>query len=104
VHVVYSLIRYTISEPSEEWEREVLAFIHAIDRDTSLRGRVSYRCLKETDAVSYCHVAAAVNDGAVEDLKQRPFFKTYSKRLRTVAKVGPHFTKLQVVGGTDIQL
>jgi hypothetical protein len=102
--MVYSLIRYTIIEPSEEWEREVLAFIRAIDCDTSLRGRVSYRCLKETDGLSFCHVAAAVDDAAVEDLKQKPFFKQYSARLRAVAKAGPHFTKLQVVGGTEVQL
>jgi len=39
--MIYSLIRYSVEEPSEEWEREVLVFIQAIDRDASLRGRVS---------------------------------------------------------------
>jgi hypothetical protein len=102
--VVHSLIRYTLSEPSDEWECEVLAFIRAIDSDASLRGRVSYRCLKETDGVSFCHLAAAVDDAAVEELKQKPFFKPYSTRLRAVAKAGPHFTKLQVVGATEVQL
>ena len=66
--------------------------------------RVSYRCLKETDGGAFCHLAAAVDDMAVEDLKQKPFFKPYSIRLRAVAKAGPHFTKLQVVGGTEVQL
>ena len=102
--MVHSLIRYTLSEPSDEWECEVLAFIRAIDSDASLRGRVSYRCLKETDGVSFCHLAAAVDDAAVEELKQKPFFKPYSTRLRAVAKAGPHFTKLQVVGATEVQL
>jgi hypothetical protein len=104
VHVVCSLIRYTIGEPSEEWEREVLAFIRAIDCDASLRGRVSYRCLKETDGVSFCHIAVAVDDTAVEELKQKPFFKPYSIRLRAVANAGPHFTNLRIVGGTEVQL
>jgi hypothetical protein len=54
--------------------------------------------------VSYCHVAAAVDDSAVDDLKQKPFFKPYSARLRAVAESGPDFTKLQAVGGTEIQL
>jgi hypothetical protein len=102
--MIYSLIRYAIREPSEDWEREVSAFIQAIDRDPSLRGRVSYRCLKESDGVSFCHIAAAVNDSAVEDLKERPFFKPYSAKLRAIATRGPEFTKLQVVGETEIQL
>jgi hypothetical protein len=106
--VIYSLIEYRlkehIKEHSEAWEREILAFIHAIDRDPSLRERVSYRCLKQQDGVTYCHLAAAVDDSAVDDLKRKEFFKPYSERLRTVAQSGPDFTKLQVVGGTEVQL
>ena len=102
--MVYSLIRYTVKAPTDEWEREVLAFIQAIDREPSLCGRVSYRCFRQADGVSYCHVAAAVDDSAVDDLKQKPFFKPYSARLRAVAESGPDFTKLQAVGGTEIQL
>ncbi len=102
--MIHSLIRYSISRPSEDWEREVLAFIQAIDREASLRGRLSYRCLKESDGVSFCHIAAAVDDSAVEDLKKKSFFKPYSAKLRAVAGGEPHFTKLQVVGGTELQL
>ena len=102
--MIYSLIRYTVEAPNEEWEREVLAFIQAIDGEASLRGRLSYRCLKESDGVSFCHIAAAVDDSAVEDLKKKPFFKPYSAKLRAVAWRGPEFTKLEVVGGTEIQL
>ena len=102
--MIYSLIRYSIGEPSAEWKSEVLGFIQAIDRDASLRGRVSYRCLKESDGVSFCHIAAAVDESAVEDLKKKPFFKPYSARLRVVAGGEPQFTKLQIVGGTEIQI
>jgi hypothetical protein len=102
--MIYSLIRYSINVPNEDWEHEVLAFVRAIDRDPSLRGRVSYRCLKEGDGVSFCHIAAAVNDAAVDDLKERPFFRPYSAKLRAIAKCEPEFTKMQVVGGTEIQL
>jgi hypothetical protein len=102
--MIYSLIEYRRKEPSEAWEREVVAFIQAIERDPSLRGRVSYRCLKQQDGVTFCHLAAAVDDSAVDDLKRKPFFKPYSERLRAVAETEPEFTKLQVVGGTEIQL
>ena len=102
--MIYSLIEYRIKEPSETWEREVLAFIQAIDGDPSLRGRISYRCLKQQDGVSFCHLAAASDESAVEELKRKPFFKPYSERLRAVAESGPKFTKLAVIGGTAIQL
>ena len=102
--MIYSLIEYRLKAPSEAWEREVLAFIHAIDGDSSLRGRVSYRCLKHEDGVTYCHLAAAVDDGAVNDLKRKEFFKPYSDKLRALAHSGPDFTKLQFVGGTEVQL
>ena len=102
--MIYSLIQYKLKEPSKAWEREVLAFIQEIDCDPSLRGRVSYRCLKQQDGVSFCHLAAAVDDNAIDDLKRRPFFKPYSERLRAVAANGPEFTKLDVVGGTQVQL
>ena len=102
--MIYSLIEYRLKEPSEAWEGEVLAFIHAIDREPSLRGRVSYRCLRHQDSVTYCHLAAAVDDSAVNDLKRMEFFKPYSERLRAVAQTGPDFTKLQLVGGTEVQL
>ena len=102
--MLYSFIRYTTQGPSEEWEREVNAFIAAIDGDPSLRGRISYRCFKEKDGVSFYHAAAAVDDAAVADLKEKPFFKPYSTKLRAVAKSGPEFTQMQLVGGTKIQL
>ena len=40
----------------------------------------------------------------MEDLKKKPFFKPYSAKLRAVAGGEPQFTKLQVVGGTEIQI
>ena len=41
---------------------------------------MSYRCLKHEDGVTYCHLAAAVDDGAVNDLKRKEFFKPYSAK------------------------
>jgi hypothetical protein len=102
--VIYSLIEYRIKEPSKTWESEVVPFIEAIDGDPSLRGRISYRCLKQQDGVSFCHFAAASDESAVEELKRKPFFKPYSERLRAVAESGPKFTKVAVIGGTAVQL
>src|ERR1700722_18145990 len=102
--MVYSQIRYTLHTPSEEWEREVVAFIDAVECDPSLSGRISYRSYKGPDGVSFCHMSGAADAGALADLMAKPFFKQYAARVKEVSKSGPEVTQLNLVGGTKIQL
>ena len=81
-----------------------MAFIEAIDLDPSLRGRISYRSFKGADGVSFYHMTAAEDAGAIAELREKPFFKQYAARMREVAQGGPEFTQMQLIGGTKIQL
>ena len=45
-----------------EWHREIERFIAAIDGDPELRGKISYRCMKNRDDASYFHLAAAADE------------------------------------------
>ena len=76
---------------TEEWHREVARFIAAIDGDPELKGRISYRCMKNRDDSAYFHLAAAADEAAVKALQSRDFFRTYTARTHAVA-AGGHVT------------
>jgi hypothetical protein len=85
----YSLIRYQHANGApEDWHREVARFISALDSDPELKGRISYRCMKNHGDSSYSHLAAAADDRAVQTLQSRDFFKAYQARTRQVAAGG----------------
>ncbi len=83
------MIKYQFANgTAADWHREVARFIAAIDGDPELRGRISYRCMKNRDDASYFHLAAAADDAAVKALQSRDFFKSYTERTRQVAAGG----------------
>jgi hypothetical protein len=80
------LIRYRLTNgTAEAWHQEIGKFIAALDNDPDLRGRISYRVMKNRDGSDYYHVASPADDEAVKTLQQRPFFKAYTERTRAVA-------------------
>ena len=80
------LIRYRLTNgTAEAWHQEIGKFISALDNDPDLRGRISYRVMKNRDGSDYYHVASPADDEAVKTLQQRPFFKAYTERTRAVA-------------------
>jgi hypothetical protein len=80
------MIRYQFANGSrEDWHRDIEDFIAAIGSDPELKGRISYRCMKNRDDASYFHLAAAADDQAVKALQSRDFFKRYSEKTRQVA-------------------
>jgi len=82
----YSMIKYQFANgTTEDWHREVAQFIAALDGDPELRGRISYRCMKNRDDSGYYHLAAAADDQAIKTLQSRDFFKAYQARTRAVA-------------------
>jgi hypothetical protein len=83
------IIKYQFANGSTaDWHREIARFIAAIDGDPELKGRISYRCMKNRDDSSYFHLAAATDDAAVKALQSRTFFKAYTEKTREVAAGG----------------
>ena len=87
----YSIIKYQFANGSpDDWHREVISFIAALDSDLELKGRISYRCMKNRDDAGYTHLAAAADDAAVKTLQSRDFFRHYQEKTRQIA--GGHVT------------
>lgn len=96
------MIKYQFANGTpEEWHREVSRFIAALDGDPDLKGRISYRVMKNRDDASYFHLAAAADEAAVNTLQSRDFFKHYTEKTRQVAAGGSvTVTPIEVIGQT----
>ena len=95
------VIRYTFANgKSEDWHREIGRFIAAIEADPELKGRISYRCMKNRDDQSYFHLAAASDDAAVKTLQSRDFFKAYTEKTRQVAGGEVTVTPIELIAET----
>ena len=99
------MIKYQFANGStEEWHREVGRFITALDNDPELKGRISYRCMKNRDDASYFHLTAAADDQAVKTLQQRDFFKHYTQAIRKAAANGEVVvTPIELIASTVAQ-
>jgi hypothetical protein len=97
----YSMIKYQFANgTAEDWHREVERFIAALDGDPELKGRISYRCMKNRDDSSYFHLAAADDDAAVKTLQSRDFFKAYQAKTREVAGGNVTVTPIELIAQT----
>ena len=101
----YFLIKYRLQNGSQEWtqeswNREVAAFVAAIDGDPELKGRVTYRAMKARDGADYYHLAGAVDEAAVAALQSRPFFKEYTAKIRVAGGGTVDVVPLDVVAET----
>ena len=74
------LIKYRLSNGSQdEWRQDIEQFIAALDADPALKGKISYRAMKNRDGADYYHLATAVDDDAVKALGRSEFFKAYTE-------------------------
>ena len=95
------MIKYSFANgTTADWHREIKAFIAALDGDVELKGRISYRCMKNRDDQSYFHLAAAADDAAVKTLQSRDFFKHYTEMTRKIAGGEVTVTPIEVIDGT----
>ena len=96
------MIKYRfVNGTPDEWHREVARFIAALDGDPELKGRISYRVMKNRDDASYFHLAAAADEAAVKTLQSRDFFKHYTEKTRQVAAGGEvTVTPIELIGET----
>ena len=80
------LIKYRFTDGSEEqWHQDIVRFIAALDEDPTLRGKISYRCMKHRGGSDYYHVAAAVDEQAIKALQSRGFFSRYTEQTKLAA-------------------
>ncbi|EJN13214.1 hypothetical protein PMI42_03457 [Bradyrhizobium sp. YR681] len=95
------MIRYEFRNGStEEWHREIGRFIKAIDNDPELKGRLSYRCLKNRDDGQYFHLASVTDDAAQKTLQSREFFRQYQEMTRKVAGGEVTVTPIEMIDAT----
>src|SRR5260221_6130042 len=95
------MIKYQFANgPSEEWHREIGRFIAALDNDPELKGKITYRFMKNRDDTSYYHLAAAADDHAIKTLQARDFFKHYTEKTRQVAGGDVVVTPIELIAET----
>src|SRR5437899_9581001 len=74
------MIKYQFANgTTEDWHREIGRFISALNNDPELKGKITYRCMKNRDDTSYYHLAAAADEQAIKSLQHRDFFKHYTE-------------------------
>ena len=95
------LIRYQFKSGSREaWHQHIAQFISALDNDPELKGKISYRCLKERDGTGYYHLAAASDAEAISALQSRDFFRRYTEESKAVASGEVEVVPLEFIAET----
>ena len=95
------MIKYQFANgATEEWHQEIDRFIAALNDDPELKGRISYRCMKNRDDADYYHLATVVDEQAVKTLQSREFFKHYTEKTRQVAGGEVVVTPMQLIAET----
>jgi hypothetical protein len=98
--VKHFLIKYRLTTGSEEdWRKEVAQFIAALENDPALKGKMSYRAMKNAQGTDYYHLAA-VEDEAVSILQGRDFFKQYTDKAELAGGGEVDVVPLSIVAET----
>jgi hypothetical protein len=97
------LIKYRRDNVSEEqWHQDIARFIAALDSDPAVKGKISYRCLKNRKGTDYYHLATAADDQAIQALQSQEFFKHYNEQTRLAAAGGEvEVLPLEIVAETQ---
>ena len=95
------MIKYQFANgTTEQWHREIETFIAALDSDPELKGKISYRVMKNRDDSSYFHLAAAADEAAVKALQARDYFEHYTEKTRQVAGGEVTVTPIELIAET----
>jgi hypothetical protein len=95
------LIKYRFTHGTkEEWHQDIARFIANLDSDLVLKGRISYRCMKNAKDSDYYHLARAADDQAPKELQQRDWFKLYTEKTRLVAGGEVEVLPLEIIAET----
>ena len=95
------MIKYQFRTGTQEaWHKEIGRFIRAINDDPELKGKISYRCMKNRDDGSYFHLAGVADDQAQKLLQSRDFFGRYAETMRQVAGGEVTVTPIELIDTT----
>src|SRR3982074_3258677 len=95
------MIKYQFANGApDEWPREIGRFISALNSDPELKGKITYRCMKNRDDSSYYHLAAAADEQAIKTLQQRDFFKHYTAKTREAPGGDVVVTPIELIAET----
>lgn len=95
------MIKYRFSVGSAEaWHQLVEQFVATLDNDPDLKGRIAYRCMRETGGAGYYHLAAALDKDAISALQSKEWFKRYNEETRKVAGGAVEVLPLEIVAET----
>ncbi len=98
------LIKYEFKEGSPDaWHEAIGRFIAALDNDPDLKGRISYRCMKEKNGPGYYHLATPVDDVAATMLQTKDFFRPYTEETRRVGGGVVEVVPLEVIAETNFR-
>lgn len=96
------LITYRLTSGSEEQRRqEIVTFITALENDSTLRGKITYRCMKAREGPDYYHLATAADDAAVQALQSRDFFSRYTDLTEVAADGKVDVLPLEMIAETS---
>jgi quinol monooxygenase YgiN len=96
------MIKYRFKEGSREaWHQAIASFIAALEADPTLKGRISYRCMKaRNDSDDYYHLAAAADDDAIKALQANAFFARYTEETRHASGGSVEVLPLEIIAET----
>ncbi len=96
------LIKYQFKNGTREaWHQHIDQFIGWLNSDPDLKGKISYRCMKEKDGTGYYHLAAASDDQAIKALQSKDFFKRYTEETKLVAGGEVEVVPLELIAETS---
>jgi hypothetical protein len=100
--VKHFLIKYSFQSGTREaWHDQIREFIARVDGDADLRGKITYRCMKEREGTGYYHFAAVSDDQAVKALQSKDFFKRYTEETKRVGGGVVEVVPLELIAETS---
>jgi|SRR5271168_403979 len=98
----YVLIKYHFKGGSEKrWHEDIANFVSALDNDPDLRGKISYRSLKNSKGLDYYHLAIVADDETVKILNNKDFFSRYTEETKRAAGGEVEVLPLELIAETS---
>jgi hypothetical protein len=99
------IIKYKFKNGTpEEWHRQIAEFIAALDTDPDLKGKISYRVMKEKQGAGYYHLATVNDDNVPNVLQTKDFFKRYTEATKHTGGGEVEVQPLETVASTAFKL
>jgi hypothetical protein len=77
------IIKYKFKNGTPEaWHKQIAEFIAALDTDPDLKGKISYKVMKEKQGAGYYHLVTVTDDNLPNVLQTKDFFKPYTEATK----------------------